>query len=197
MQRYVNSTIDVILDRTADELIGGVLVALLLSLALAGAFALLRRKISDATTLITCLALAANLAGMTLAAGFVRGEGRQGMRLNPGFRPGVPPPAVVGDRGASLARAIFARADADGDGLLSPEEAAGAAERFVKRAEAIEGGALNEGLLRSALRRHMLTPPEMVAPMPPYDPARVGSESPGPAATSAPGPAAGPPRPGP
>src|SRR3954447_13250452 len=104
MQRYVNSTIDVMLDRSADELIGGILVALLLSLAVAGAFALLRRKISDATTLITCLALAANLAGMALAAGFVVGAVRQGMRSNRGFRPGLAPPAVVGDRGASLAR---------------------------------------------------------------------------------------------
>ncbi len=195
MHRYVNSTIDVVLDRTADELIGGILVALLLSLALAGAFALLGRRIRDTTTLITCLALAAILAGMTLAAGFVRSADRQGVRANPGLPRGLPP--VVADRGASLARLIFEQADDDRDGVLSPEEAARAADRYVKRAEFIEGGALNEGLLRSALRRQMLPPPETVAPGPPGRPARVGSKSQGPAAKSAPGPETRPPRPGP
>lgn len=195
MKRYVNSTIDVILDRTADELLGGILVALLLSLALAGAFALLRRRIHDATTLITCLALAAILAGMTLAAGFVRCTYSQGVWPNQGLPRGLP--AVVADRGASLARMIFEQADDDQDGVLSPEEAARAADRYVKQAEFIEGGALNEGLLRSALRRRMLPPRESVAPMPPGSDARAGSKSPRPAATSAPGPETGSPRPGP
>src|SRR5262249_13986991 len=163
---------DVILDRTAEELIGGILVALLLSLILAGAFALLRKKITDATTLITCLALLVNLVGMTVAAGYVRNAARQGMRMNQGLRSGVPgPPMVLPDRTGPRARAIFEKADTNGDGQLSSGEAAVAADAFVKGSEAVEGGPLNEAQLRAALRRNMGPPPESFAPLPDLGPA--------------------------
>lgn len=175
MANYIKATIGVILDRTADELIGGLLVALVLSLALAGAFAFLRQKVRDTTTLITCLALAANLVVMGLSAGFVRNADSRGLQLDTG--PSRRLPVVMSDRGVSLARKVFEQADSDRDGLLSRKEAATAADSFVTWAEQVEGSTLNEGLLQSALRRHMV---------PPGDPARVGSNPPIPASTSAP-----------
>jgi hypothetical protein len=182
MQRYVDSITDVVLDRSADELIGAILVALMLALALAGAFALFRRRITDATTLITCLALAMNLVAMTVAAGFIRSSRQHGVQ---GFRRshlGVAPPSMAeGEHHlAALAKISLELADTDGNGLLSADEAAAGAEKFIRRTELAEGGPISSWLLYTSLRREIGLPPNGPVPGPPFDFVRNRPQTPDP-----------------
>src|SRR6266446_5046286 len=70
MNNYLRSTIDFLVERSPAEWIGGVFAALLLSLVLAGAYAVCRRKMGDATMPLIVLSLVVNLTGMVLAAGY-------------------------------------------------------------------------------------------------------------------------------
>src|SRR5690348_5663050 len=71
MVRFLRSTGNMILDRSPEGLIGALLIALVLALMVSGLYALLHRRVSDNTVLLTCLVLAANVVGMTIAGGYI------------------------------------------------------------------------------------------------------------------------------
>ena len=154
MNPQVSSIVDVILDRSPEELIGGVLMALVLALGLSGLFHLIRRKVSDTSTLIICLALSSNLIAMTVAGAFVRYKftgGRPSARAMRSAEPQFAPPGMHGGRSGFIAGRILEEADLNGDGSLSSDEAVFAAARFVKESGDGEDGPLNEHQLRAAI----------------------------------------------
>ncbi|AGA27558.1 hypothetical protein [Singulisphaera acidiphila] len=153
MNLQVSSIVDVILDRSPEELIGGVLMALVLALGLSGLFHLIRRKVSDTSTLIVCLALSSNLVAMTVGGAFVRYKFTGGRSLwgARSVEAPAPPPGIPGGRSGFIASRILESADLNGDRLLSADEAVFAAAQFVK--ESGEGGdsPLDERRLRAAI----------------------------------------------
>jgi hypothetical protein len=70
--------------------------------------------------------------------------------------PGGPPPGF--GPGMFIAPAILEIADANADGSLSPEEAAQAAEKFVREADSEQNGALDAATLGRAMNRRMGPP---------------------------------------
>lgn len=164
MDRYLESTVNMILDRSPEGLIGAILIALVLSLVVAGLYTLLHRRVSDASVLLTCLVLAANVAAMTIAGGYIqfarKGAGRSGG--GPAFRDGRFLPGA-GPRGPGMAGRILIAADANNDGVLSAEEATAAATRFVE--EVGHGKPIDEETLRGAIRER-LAPPGFFPPGP-------------------------------
>lgn len=164
MNPQVSSIVDVIVDRSPEELIGGVLIALVFALGLSGLFHLLRHKVSDTSTLIICLALSSNLVAMTAGAAFIRykftGGRAQGSRSR-SPEPPMPPPGMPGSRTGFMAGRILEAADLNGDRFLSSEEAGFAAAQFVK--EVGEGGdsPIDEGRLRMAIAARFMSPPHM------------------------------------
>src|SRR5260221_6934649 len=71
MLDILQSTLNAVLDRSPKELLGGVLVALALAIAMAGLYALGRRKVGEPLTLVVGLMLFANVAAMALAIGYL------------------------------------------------------------------------------------------------------------------------------
>jgi hypothetical protein len=162
MERYLQSIFNVVVDRSAESLIGAVLIALVLALVVAGVYALLHRKVSDPTVLLTCLVMAANVAAMMVAGGYVRTAsmrmGRPGVR-SIGVEPRFPPGGFGGGpgRGPGMASRILDGADSDGDGRLSAAEASEGVDRFMR--EAGHGEPLDEEALREAIRERLAGPP--------------------------------------
>jgi hypothetical protein len=178
MNPQITSIVDVVVDRSPEELIGCVLTALVLALGLAGLFLLLRRKASDPSTLIICLALGSNLVAMTVAGAYVRYRLIGGRESNPG----LPPPGARFEhqrefRITTMADRILRAADRDADGFLTADEAASAAAQFVKEADEDGDGQVDEERLRVALWTRMPPAhPGMGGPPPPPDPARGTGE---------------------
>ena len=77
----------------------------------------------------------------------------------PGGPPGGPGGPGGFGPGTFLAPRILAAADANKDGRLSPEEAATAAEGFVRAADAKKKGSLDEDTLAGAINQRMGPPP--------------------------------------
>ena len=89
----------------------------------------------------------------------------------PGFGPGGPPDGPGGPPdgpgggpggfgpGTFLGPRILEAADTNKDGRLSPDEAAKAAERFVREADTKKQGSLDEGTLAGAINQRMGPPP--------------------------------------
>ena len=74
-----------------------------------------------------------------------------------------PPPGDFGP-GTFLGPQIFAAADADKDGKLTPEEAAKAAERFIGELDGDKKGSIDAATLGSGINRRMGPPPGMGGP---------------------------------
>jgi|GEM_PF-2082538 len=165
MNPQLNSIVDVVLDRSPEELIASVFTALVLALGLAGLFLLLRRRVSDTSTLIICLALGFNLVSMALAGAFVRYRFTNGMRT---AAQASPPPGSHGPRfgfggyrgSHFLVSQIMGAADANSDGFLTADEAAEAASQFVNEGSGTgdDAGRLNEDQLRFLVRQRLMTP---------------------------------------
>ncbi|WP_406695084.1 hypothetical protein V5E97_29010 [Singulisphaera sp. Ch08] len=158
MNPQVSSIVDVILDRSPEELIGGVLLALVLALGLSGLFHLIRRKVSDTSTLIICLALSSNLVAMTVAGAYIRYKvmegkpSRRGM-MSAGSR--LPPPGMGESRSMFMASRILEAADRNGDHRLSADEAALLAAQFVKESGGGGDEPISEEKLRAAIRARL------------------------------------------
>ena len=147
---------------TRKELIGALLLGWILALALAGVYALGRRRASDPRLLVGGLVFLASIASIALGLGYARGTGSPTLRADrvvheAAFR--VPTPLDAGD---VLACRIFEQADSDEDGRLSPEEAARAAARFVRRLDPGGTGTIDLATLGRAVGDHL--------PPPPHDP---------------------------
>jgi len=169
MLRYWEALKNALIDRSPQELIGAIAIALLVALVVTGLYELGRRKIKDGVMLMTGLVLLACVVSMALTAGFftrkrdasLRGPAAGAMYVHPWPEP---------DRVALLARRVLERADRNGDGLLSDEEAADAAGRFVREGNINGTGPLNIESLTQALRASVLGLPPMFGPGGPAGP---------------------------
>ena len=176
MRPDMESVINILLDRSPQEWVEGIMAALFLALGLAGANMAFRRwiKATDDSTPLVGLALIAIFAGMVIATLRVHLRERDFSRptadAGPAggqFRGGFP-----GSRTSSrMAELIFENADADHDGLLSTEEAATAAATFVKQADTGAKGALDRDVLIGIIRERLRPPGTAATPPPPPPPA--------------------------
>ncbi len=147
MYDFFDALANAIVDRSADELIGAVIVALGLSLAFAGLDFIGRRKVRDARMPMIVLMIGANLISMAVAAGYLVHARRTRAALARENAQGMPfmPNAI-------LVESIFRSADTNHDGLISIEEASVAAGEFVRRADPSGNGMIDVPTLE-----HMIT----------------------------------------
>jgi hypothetical protein len=135
-----------VVDRSPDELIGAVIVAFALSLAMAGVFCVGRRSARENVMPVIVLVLVANLVSMAVGAGYLAHlRGKRGEQTN-----GSRQTTVVGHE-VMWTEAIFQAADVNRDGRLSSEEASLAAAAFVRRADETGTGAIDARSLCDAL----------------------------------------------
>jgi hypothetical protein len=168
MSRFWESSIDVVLERSPEELIGGLLVALVLALSLAGVFAMLRRKTADSTVLLAVLAIVFNLAGMLVAAGYIR-ETRPGARRRAAAEQTVnqvTPERVADTMIEGMCFRILVAADVDHDGRLSPIEASAAAERLIRGIEDDRKHTVDFRALADVIRQRIKPPGLHSGPQP-------------------------------
>ncbi len=180
--RYLADVGNVLMDRSADELIGAVVIALALSLAATGLSMIGRRGAKKTAMPMIVLAFVANLVSMVLAAGHVAGGKSRDKAVAHGGGVVLSVGPVHASAGALLARKLFSKADADHDGLVSDDEAANAAAAFVREAAARPGrqsidAETLESLLQNALAT--LPPPPGRFPMPFPHPVHGGPRRPG------------------
>lgn len=156
MKTYWESLQDVLIDRSAPELVGALALALLVALAVTGLYQLAIRKIRDSVMLMTGLMLVGCAISMALAAGFVEHSRRMRRpQFSPSARIVTRPDPLVRLPG-QVAHRILALADRDADGFLSAEEAADAAAAFTRKAEEHSKGPLGVPELADALRETVL-----------------------------------------
>jgi hypothetical protein len=146
MKAFLASAIDSVLDLSAATIVNSILIALILSLPVAAAYAISRRWHRNLVAPLLAISMAVNLLAMIIAAGHTRlgledalsrpripsqhSTPRVGTRaqrqevaesLRPEYRQGAP-----------LARSIVEGADENRDGRLSAEEASAAAGSIIK-----------------------------------------------------------------
>jgi hypothetical protein len=171
MGRYLESVSNVVLDRTPQEWIVGLVLALFLALALAGVHVALRRwaKVQDELAPLVGTAVVAIFAGMVIAGIYVQldrraSTGRAGAAAPPG---GGGPGGFPGGGGrgggggrfaTNLANMMFDSADADHDGLITTEEAANAAAKFVHESAAEGKDKIDRDTLANIVRERMRPP---------------------------------------
>jgi hypothetical protein len=172
MSPNLDSVLNVTLDRTPQEWIVGIVIALFLALALAGVNMAFRRwvKAKDETVPLVGLGVVAIFAGMVIAGMYFELNHRAtaGPAAAPGGGPGGGPGGPGGGgRGPGggrfttrLASLIFDNADADHDGVLSVDEAANAAAKFVHDTDASGKGKgkLDLDTLTAAIRERLGPP---------------------------------------
>ena len=177
MPTFLEAVINAMLDRSPEEWIGAILVALFLALALSGAHTVCHRWAKDSTMPLVVLAILFNLVAMLFAVGYMQHRGRFGAgpvsrTMSPfsGRRFGGP-----GSFTAMLAERIFDDADADHDGSLSTDEAVAATTRFVEDIDSEGTGAVNREAMIAALRDRMRSPgpPPSASHEPPASPVRT------------------------
>lgn len=154
MTGFLTTVADTVIDRSPEELIGAIVVALGLSMAVSGFYTRGRRKIGDQFMLMNGLVLVANVAAMAFAVGYLAyqqkvdefPEGKLATAAscsNPSFLLGHTPGAE-----SFLAPWVVGLADANKDGRVTPEEAA----QFVKEADTGGRGSVDQGQIAEALR---------------------------------------------
>jgi hypothetical protein len=142
-----------IVDRSSDELIGAVVIALGTALAMVGLYLVGRRKVSDNLTPLIALMIVGNLISMALAAGYVVRARRNGRFPSRGvaparypWHPSSPAPDLV------LLDTIFRAADKNHDGLISAEEASQSAAEVVRNSDSSGRGSVDSASLRALLQ---------------------------------------------
>jgi hypothetical protein len=146
MYNFFDSLANGIVDRSVDELIGAVIVALGVSVVFAGLDFVARRKARDNRLAMIVVMIGANLASMAIAAGYLvhvrKTRGAPAREKTQVLPPGLDP---------ILVESIFNAADKDRDGLLSSEEASLAAAEFVRGADRMGKGLIDAPTLQEAL----------------------------------------------
>jgi hypothetical protein len=146
MYEFFSSLANALVDRSADELIAAVIVALGISLAFAGLDFLGRRKVRDARMPMIVVMIGANLVSMAFAAGYfvhLRRSRANSARERTEREPNRPFFVLV--------ESTFRNADKNHDGLLSSEEASVAAAEFVRNADATGRGMIDAASLENAI----------------------------------------------
>ena len=174
MKDYLNAIFDTITGMSPTTVIGGLMLALLLALPMALAYAACRRKAAgndaegegDTHAMpLVMLAMVANLIGMAVASGY--GAFSLGLSRT-AANPSPPPPwASPGDRrppgppegmAKGLTRDIFEASDANHDGLLSVDEATMAAAALIRTAAGEGKDTVDAEALSSALQERLRPP---------------------------------------
>lgn len=172
--KFLHSLGDAILDRSPDELIGAILLALMVGIAgsIVSRFAIWRKPGEGVPMLAGGLLFMVSLASMAVGAGYLVSvdpalspTAREKIQLGiatgrslgsrPGLhrpaRPGFPPPnwrgPVLDSDERVLPTAISDLLDLDHDGTISPEEAA----RFVREVDTDGNGSADVASIRKAL----------------------------------------------
>jgi hypothetical protein len=163
----IRSGFDALLGMSPEELIGAIAIAVALSFAMTGVYSLMRRRVRDTSTVITCLILFANVTCMVVTAAYIFGAHRDELPPGPSAdrRTNWGPPRHGGfgvGPGAPLTGHIFAAADANKDGRLAPDEAANAAAQLVREADADKQGAISPEALGEAISRTIGPPPGLM-----------------------------------
>jgi hypothetical protein len=146
MYDFFSSLANAVVDRSADELIGAVIVALGISLAFAGLDFLGRRKVRDARMPMIVVMIGANLVSMAFAAGYfvhLRRSRANSQRERMEREPNRPYFVLV--------ESTFRNADKNHDGLLSSEEASVAAAEFVRNVDTTGRGLIDAPSLENAI----------------------------------------------
>jgi hypothetical protein len=171
---YRDSVINILLDREPQEWIVGLVVALFLALALAGAHmaAIKWLKATEGLAPLVAMSIIAIFAGMVIAGIYVQltpkvtkvaGPPGDGRPPGGGFGGGGGGRGPGGGGGGgrlatTMTNRILETADADHDGRLSIEEAANAAAKFVKEADTTDKGGLDHDALLNLLRESFRPP---------------------------------------
>jgi hypothetical protein len=170
---YLDSMGNVVVDRSADELIAAVVAALAVALAMAGVYWIGRRKTSENLMPFIVLMIVANLVSMALGAGYMLHARRTGRHLpHDGFR-AFPPRAHHGnDPDAVLVQTFIRAADRNRDGLLTSEEASRAASDLVRQVDTTGKGSIDTRSVDSIVRAALLLEDESRRqhPFPPFGP---------------------------
>jgi hypothetical protein len=142
-----------IVDRSADELIGAVVIALALSLVMAGVYSVGRRKLSENLMPMIVLMIVANLVSMALGAGYMLHARRAVRHVSQNAAPALPPRAIyAGKRDIVLVQTFFRAADTNRDGLLTGEEASRAASELVRQVDTSGKGSIDAQSLDNILQ---------------------------------------------
>lgn len=134
--QFLECCSDAIVNRTVDELIGAMFLAVAVALVMAGAYALHRRKSPPTPTFVGTLALVSGLLGMAVAVGYI--EYAETVAINGGVpsfnladsKKGgmVPGPKMLPWNyfwaGRSSGFHVVVAADRNHDGRLTPDEVA-------------------------------------------------------------------------
>jgi hypothetical protein len=150
---YLNRLGNAIVDRSPEELIGAVAVALTISLAMAGLYCIGRRKITENLLPMIVLMIVANLVSMAVGMGYFRVAHKKMGYVERELQ--RRPPGGPGGSAEVAARWIFRTADSDHDGRLSEEEASLAAADFVRWMDPSGQGSINLRSLDTALQATM------------------------------------------
>ena len=189
MIEYLNLMGNAIVDRSPDELIGAVAIALIIALAMAGLYSIGRRKITENLMPMIVLMIIANLISMAIGVGYFQLAHRR-----MGYTPHRPVRRLPdGPDGVSefIVQWIFREADRNHDERISGEEASLAAANFVRWADAHGTGSVDPTALDWALKALMFHGREPDHPPDRFDqPGRQLQEFSGPAS----GPDRSPPR---
>ncbi len=144
---YFVSLGNAVVDRSPDELIGAVIVALGLALAMAGLYQVGRRNFRENMMPMIALMIVANLLSMAVGAGYLA-HVRGGKAVGP---PHTIHPPFQHVTETFLVDAIFREADVNRDGLLSGDEASRAAGSFVRSVDPGGDGMLDPESLNQAI----------------------------------------------
>ena len=138
---YLNLLGNAIVDRSPDELIGAVAIALTISLGMAGLYCIGRRKITENLLPMIVLMIVANLLSMAVGAGYF-----QFARKKMGYvtrESAWRPPGGPGGSCELLTARIFQEADRNHDRRISKDEASLAAVELLRRADANGTGSID------------------------------------------------------
>jgi hypothetical protein len=150
---YLTLMGNAIVDRSPEELIGAVAIALTISLAMAGLYSVGRRKTTTNLMPMIVLMIVANLISMAVGAGYFQLALRKTGYL--AHQPIMRPPVGPGGLNEFMVEWIFREADRNHDREITGEEASLAAANFLRRVDVTGKGTVDSRALDRALQGFM------------------------------------------
>jgi hypothetical protein len=173
MRQYLLTIYVAVTDISTNEVMAGLIIGFALALACSGLFLLARKWASDPLPLLCGLMFVVSAGSMAFGVGHSRyrvtkglnttGRSVAGSDRHSHRRPSPAPPM-----GLLFSRDLLLAADADGNGQLTPEEAA----RFIRQADTTEKGWVDISDIDRA-RKGRVGPPSMTDPHPDQFPSRA------------------------